>query len=146
MAATFVLFQSLELLITPAIFSLYYSCKFKDRTFTISSRPHCKFIVNIPTSHKHWKEHFLYLRLSELPHCPTAWLPDLLLQPELALSHKQFTFYIRSQEGLGGKEYDARTLFHEDFLVKYGLSSRDATSAEETADPRPRTSPGTLPG
>lgn len=146
MATTYVLFRSLDLLITPAIFFLYYSCKFKDGTFTISSRPNCKFITNIPTSHKHWKEHFFFLKLPVLPDCPTSWLPGLLLQPELLPSHKHSTFFIRSQERLGGKEYDARTLLHEDFLIRYGLSSRDATSTEETADPGPRDSQGTLPG
>lgn len=146
MAATYVLFQSLDLLISPAVFYLYYSCKFKDGTFIISSRPRCKFLINIPTSHKHWKEHFFYLRLPKLPNCPTSWLPGLLLQPEFLPSYHQSSFFLNSQKGLGGKEYDARTLLHEDFLVKHGLSSRNVTSGEETADPGHRDSPGALPG
>lgn len=147
MAATYILFRSLGLVITPDVFNFFYSYKFKDGVFTISSRPHCKFIANIPTSHKHWKEHFFFLYFPEFPrNYPTSWLPGLLLKPELPPSHKHSPFYVRSQENLDGKSYDARTLLHEDFMLKYRLSSRDMTSAEETAEPGPLNSMGALPG
>lgn len=128
MATTYVLFHSLDLAINPTIFNFYYSCN-SDGVYTISSCFYCKFITNMPTSYKHQKEHFFFLHIPQFPNCPTAWLPGLLLQPELVSSHKQSTFFIRFQKGFGGRDYDARTLLHEDFLHEYGLSSRGIASA-----------------
>lgn len=72
----------------------------------------------------------------QLPYCMATWSPTSARAPFL---RKQSVFFIRSQEGLGGRNYDAHTFLHEDFLNKYGLSSRDAVSIERSAESGHRT-------
>ena len=121
-----VLFKLNGIPLTPKIFHYFYYPKQAEwGTFVFQSRIGFVLFDNMPSSNKHWKEHFFYIRFPERPTFRTKWQTAMPAQPELG-KFRGDADYLHAAEQLVGQRYHIDKMLLPGVMHIFGLSSTPA--------------------
>ena len=117
-----VLFKIHNIPLRPEVFFyFYYPKQAEPGTFMFQARPGLVFFNKLPTSNKHWKDYYFYLRMPTQPNFPTQWQVRLPPPPELK-KFKTRPDYLHAANVLAGLRLDINKLLHEGVMYIFGLS------------------------
>ena len=117
-----VLFKIHNIPFRPEVFYyFYYPKQSESGTYMFQARPGLVFFNKLPSSNKHWKEFYFYIRFPEWPTFRTQWQVGLPLSPELK-RFKTRPDYLHAANMLAGLRFDINKFLPEGVMYIFGLS------------------------